>query len=125
MSESHSGTGYDEALAETLADEDETAELRKRLLSGGASGDDRQAARERLDDLERRRFDLAHPVPPHDSAQQLDAGELEIERSDLDDAKAWKQRAEEIRERLAEAIDGALPVETVVRLGVRIPADQE
>jgi hypothetical protein len=116
---------YDRALAETLEAEGETAELRERLLSGGASADDRRLAREGLDDLARRRFDLAHPVAPHDSAQELDGGELEIARSDLDDDKAWKQLRDELRERIDEALEDAPQVESIVRLGVRISTEDE
>src|SRR5688572_31200936 len=98
-------TAYDQALADTLEAEGETAELRERLLSGGASAEDRLTARENLDDLARRRFDLAHPVAPHDSAHELEGGDLEIARSELDDDKAWKRLGDELRERVTEALE--------------------
>jgi hypothetical protein len=117
---------YDKTLAETLdAAEGETAELRERLLSGGASAEDRRVALDGLDELARRRFDLAYPVPPHASAQELDAGELEIARSDLDDQKAWKALADELRERVGEAIEDVPAVESIVRVGVRVTAEDE
>jgi hypothetical protein len=116
---------YDQALADTLEAEGETAELRERLLTGGASAEDRLAARENLDDLARRRFDLAHPVAPHDSAHELDGGELEIARSDLGDDKAWKALTGQLRDRVAEALADAPAVESVVRVDVRISGEDE
>ena len=119
-------SAYDEALAASLDGGDEDlAELRERLLSGGASGDDRRAARERMDEKERRIFELAHPNPPTETAQELDAGELEIERADLEDKKAFKDRADEIRERLAEALDEGQPVESLVALKIRVSAPED
>jgi hypothetical protein len=119
-------TGYDQALAATLEGEDsDVAELRERLLSGGAGADDRREARRRLDDDERKVFDLAHPSPPAESAQALDAGELEVERAGLKDAKAFKERAEQVRERIVEALADAQPVESLVTLKVRVSAPED
>ncbi len=117
--------GYDEALAETLDAEGDSGELRERLLSGGASTEDRHLAREQLDDLARRKFDLAHPVPPRETGQELEAGEIEIARAALDDDKAWSKAGEEIRERIGDALEDAPAVDSIVRLDVRISAEDE
>jgi hypothetical protein len=112
--------GYDKALADAVGDSDDLADLRVRLLSGGASGVDRRTARDSLSDDARQRFDLAHPSPPSESAQGLDGGELKLERADVEDAKAFKDAAEKIRERLAEALAEGEPVESLVRLRIRV-----
>jgi hypothetical protein len=117
--------GYDAALAATLDGDDDASELRDRLLSGGAGGDDRRAARERMDDTERHKFELAHPSPPSESAQALDAGELELERAGLTDQKAFKDGAERVRERLAEALEEGQPVESLVTLKIRVSAPED
>jgi hypothetical protein len=101
---------YDEALAEALGDEE--GDLGKRLLSGEADDDDRRQAREQLEPLALRRFELAHPIVPREKAIEVDAGEVEFTAGDLD-AKAIRAHVEEA---LAEH-DGR---EVVVRLAVRV-----
>ena len=73
-------SAYDEALAEALGDDE--GELVKRLSAGEADGGDRRTALESLDEDTRHRFELAHPVPPRESAVEVDLGEV-----DLDDVK--------------------------------------
>jgi hypothetical protein len=101
-------SAYDEGLAEALGDDD--GELSKRLRAGEADDNDRRAARESLDEGARRRFELAHPVPPRETAVEVDLGEV-----DLDDVH--------------EAVDKAAADnegrEVLVRVAVRVtpPAD--
>jgi hypothetical protein len=98
---------YDEALAEALGDAD--AELAERLRGGDADGNDRKAAREQLDEGSLRRFELAHPVAPSETAVEIDLGELDIDEV----KKAVKAAADENEGR-----------EIVVRLAVRVePSD--
>ena len=99
---------YDEALAEALADED--GELSKRLLAGEADDDDRRAAREHLDDVALRRFELAHPVAPRETATEIDLGEIELG----DVKKAVEQAAADNEGR-----------EVLVRLAVRVALDDD
>ena len=99
-------SAYDEALAEALADEE--GELSKRLLAGEANDDDRRAAREQLDELALRRFELAHPVAPQETATEVDLGEVELD----DVKKAVKDAAAENEGR-----------EVVIRLAVRVTPD--
>jgi hypothetical protein len=68
-------SAYDEALAEALGDAE--GDLSKRLLAGEADDNDRRAARESLDEATRRRFELAHPVPPRETAVEVELGEVE------------------------------------------------
>ena len=114
--------GYDAALAEALADDSEAAELRERLLAGEANDDDRRTGRQRLDDVELRRFELAHPSPPRERAREVDGGELSIARDELDGKQGAKRLGEELSERLRETVEDGPPGELVMRVSVRIPA---
>jgi hypothetical protein len=117
-------TRFDEALGEALEDGNE--ELRERLLTGAATAEDRREARGSLDEVARRRFDLAHPVFPREAAREVDAGEIQIEASGLGDAKAWKGGSELIRDRLVDALeDERRGSEIVVSVAIRLLPEAE
>jgi hypothetical protein len=114
-------TGYDEALAEALDDDEESEDLRERLADGTATDEDRVQARHRLDGPARRRFELAHPIQPQARELEVEAEEVECPVEDLGGAKRFKPHAEALRERLQAAAEDA-PAErpTVVTLRVRL-----
>jgi hypothetical protein len=96
-------SAYDEALAEALADDE--GELSKRLLAGEADDGDRRAARESLEDATRRRFELAHPVPPRETAVEVELGEVELD---------------DVREAVENAAADNEGREILVRMSVRV-----
>ena len=96
-------SAYDVALAEALGED--AGELVKRLSAGEADGGDRRTALESLDEDTRHRFELAHPVPPRETAVEVDLGEVA-----LDDVKAAVKDA-------AAENEGR---EILVRLAVRV-----
>jgi hypothetical protein len=114
-------TSYDQSLAQALDDGEESEGLRERLEAGTATDEDRADARGRLDETTRRRFELAHPIPPQAQDLEVDAEEIECPLDDLAAAKSWKPHGEAVRERLRAAIEDA-PAEqpTVVTVRVRV-----
>jgi hypothetical protein len=114
-------TSYDQSLAEALDDGDESAGLRERLEAGTATDEDRADARGRLDETTRRRFELAHPIPPQAQDLEVEAEELECAIDDLAGSKSWKPHGEAVRERLRAAIED-VPDEqpTVVTVRIRL-----
>jgi hypothetical protein len=103
-------SAYDEALADAIGDSDEGAELVERLRAGQADDSDRRTARGHLDEDALHRFQLAHPVPPAETAVEVDLGEIDV--SDL------KDRLKEV----ASEHDGR---EVLVRLAVRVERDED
>ena len=117
-------TAYDRALAEALDEGDGPGDLRERLLSGAPTDEDRSEARAHLEETSRRRFELAHPVPPRQQDLELEAETIELPAGDLSKDKSWKQHATAIRDELRKAADDSGEAKAVVvTLRVRLTTE--
>ncbi len=120
----HEPTAYDRSLAEALGGGDGTGDLRERLLSGAPTDEDRSEARAHLDKATRRRFELAHPLPPRQQDLELEAETIELSPGDLSNDKSWKQHATAIRDELRKAADDSGEAKSiVVTLRVRLTTE--
>lgn len=77
-----------------------------------------------MDETTRRRFELAHPVPPRQQDLELDAETIEISTGDLSEDKSWKRHATAIRDELRKAADDSGEAKAVVvTLRVRLTTE--